>query len=152
MLNQQNKFIRLSVEKEILAMRKDIENYSQHAGQNFELVKQAYDDIQIAQGKQKSKYTSSCSGCIMNINLILNNWIKMYDQLGASEQRVIKAPEYKPLNPIKVDNKSQESNEPSYRELLDKFNSTATSVEKASVLNGRKTASKKELIDFLNGK
>lgn len=136
----------LTVQKEILAMRKDVENNVQHAGQKFEIAKQAYNEIREAHGQQKSKITPSCSGCILNMNQIIINWFKLYDKLGASEQRIIQAPKFQPLTP------STEIKEPTFKELLEIFNEVATPEEKKSLLNGRKTPKKNELIDFLNAK
>ncbi len=146
----------LTVQKEILAMRKEIENNAQHAGPKFELVKKAYDEIREAHGQAKSKYTSSCSGCILGINQIIINWFKLYDTLGVDEQRKIQAPTFQPLKPvIKTEGdpaSPTEVKEPSYKELLERFNAEATPEQKESLLKGRKTPKKDELIQYFNGK
>ena len=147
----------LTVQKEILAMRKDIENNVQHAGQKFELVKQAYDEIKEAHGESKSKYTSSCSGCILNINQLIVNWFKLYDQQAPNEKRISVAPSFKPLTPIATAKDvdpatAPEVKAPSYKELLEKFNDVATAKEKKAILNGRKAPKKDELIEYFDGK
>ena len=45
-----------------------------------------------------------------------------------------------------------EVKEVSYKDLLVKFNETATPKEKEALLRGRKTPKKDELIEFFNGK
>lgn len=147
----------LTVQKEILAMRKDIENNAQHAGPRFELVKKAYDEIREAHGQAKSKYTAGCSGCILNMNQIVINWFKLYDTLGVDEQRKIQTPSFQPLKPVKKTEGDPatpptETKEPSYKELLERFNATATPEEKEKLLAGRKTPKKDELIQYFNGK
>ena len=162
----------LTVQKQILELRPEIEKNAQHAGQKFELVKQAFNDILVAQGKRPWSFDNSCSGCILEANKILINWFKLYDQTGPSAKRMSVAPEFKPLKPINSiqafkekqverarqndDNYSRKpddnTSEPSYKELLEKFNATATPEEKKALLKGRKTPTKKELNDYLNGK
>lgn len=160
----------LTVQRQILDMRKEIESGAQHAGQKFELVKQAYDEISIAHGGEKSKYTPSCSGCIDTMNKIVSNWFKLFDRKGVSDQRVIKAPSFQPLKPAKNDVtlgvnddpkkiwgdgsgiKDGAVKEPGYKELLANFNAVATEEEKEKLLAGRKTPKKDELIQYFNGK
>ena len=131
-------------------MRKEIQANVQHAGQKFEIVKQAYDEIRIAQGKEKSKYTNSCSGCIHSMNQILVNWLKKYDELSPSTQRLTVAPTFQPLTVAKKT--EVETKEPSYKELLERFNKDATPEQKEALLSGRRTPKKDELIQFFNGK
>lgn len=144
-------FLPLTLQKQIIALRKDIENNVHHAGANFEVVKNAYDEIQVAHGYGKSRYKPSCSGCTNQMNHTLRNWFKLYDQLGASEQRIIKTPERKPLTPVK-EPQAPEGKEPGYKELLERFNAEATPQEKEAILKGRKTPKKDELIQYFNGK
>lgn len=120
------------------------------------MSKKAYDEIREAHGQAKSKYTSSCSGCILGINQIIINWFKLYDTLGVDEQRKIQAPTFQPLKPvIKTEGNPAsptEAKEPSYKELLERFNAEATPEQKESLLKGRKTPKKDELIQYFNGK
>lgn len=150
----------LTVQKEILAMRTEIEKNAQHAGQKFELVKQAYNEIKVAHGGLPVKHTSSCSGCILNMNGALKNWFALYDKQSPSDKRITVAPSFKPLKPTndkgtetKTDPASPpKTDEPSYKDLLAKFNEIATPEEKDAVLKGRKTPKKDELIEYFNGK
>lgn len=147
----------LTVQKEILEMRKEIENNAQHTGQKFEIVLHAYNEIREAHGQAKSKYTASCSGCILVMNQIVINWFKLFDKMGASEQRVVKAPEFKPLKPVSRPDATPASandpvKEPSYKELLERFNAEADAQEKEAILKGRKTPKKNELIQYFDGK
>lgn len=145
----------LTVQRQILDMRKEIESGAQHAGQKFELVKQAYDEISIAHGGEKSKYTPSCSGCIDTMNKIVSNWFKLFDRKGVSDQRIFKAPSFQPLKPAvtnTANTSSEAQKEPGYKELLANFNAVATEEEKEKLLAGRKTPKKDELIQYFNGK
>ena len=153
----------LTVQKQIIELRSDIEKNVQHAGQNFEIVKQAYNEIKVAQGKAPSKFDNSCSGCILEANKIIKNWFALYDKQAPTEQRKSIAPKFQPLTPIKAaplkvvtttEGKmtTTEVKEVSYKDLLVKFNETATPKEKEALLRGRKTPKKDELIEFFNGK
>lgn len=141
----------LSMQKQIVEMRSEIESNAQHSGQKFELVKAAFDEIKEAHGGMKSKYKSSCSACVLQINSTLKNWLKLYDAQGASDKRIAVAPEFKPLKPVSKE-AGPNAPEPTYKELLTRFNDEATAEQKEAILAGRKTPKKDELIAFFNGK
>ena len=147
-------FLTLSVQKQILGIRKDIESNHQHAGPQFELVKQAYDEIQVAHGYGASKYKPSCSGCINQINHALTNWLKLFDTMGVSEQRIIKAPEFQKLTPVKESKSSpaEPKEELTFKQMLDKFKEVATDKDKERLMVGGKMPKKAKLIEYFNGK
>jgi len=150
----------LTVQKRILELRTDIEKNVQHAGQNFEVVKQAYNEIKVAQGKAASKFDNSCSGCILEANKIIKNWFALYDKQGGDVQRKSVAAKFQPLTPLKPEETKttdpaapkSEAPEPRYKELLTRFNDEASAEEKEALLKGRKTPKKDELIEYFNGK
>jgi len=139
-------FFPLTVQDRIIEIREDIEKGVVHAGTNFELIKQAYNEIKVAHGGTSVNHKSSCSGCTQEMNKIVGNWLKLYDELGPSEKRILRKPKVNLLKPV------SDGVEPSYKELLEKFNNTATQEEKQSILQGRKTPKKEELINYFNGK
>ena len=150
----------LTVQKQIIELRTDIEKNVQHAGQKFEIVKQAYNEILVAQGKRAQKFDNSCSGCILEANRIIKNWFTLYDKQASTEQRKSIAPKFQPLTPLKleptktIDPATSKSDAPipNYKDLLVRFNEIATTQEKEALLKGRRTPKKDELIEFFNGK
>lgn len=166
--------IPISVAKEILDIREDIEKNVQHAGPNLEIVYQAYSEIQKATGKQPRKLDSTCSGCTQEMNNLLKNWFVKYDQGSLPEKQFTGAIKPRPLKPVAQKTESLphttkaatvkkikpvEESEPqsnfddisgmNYGELLAKFHSVASEEEIATINNGKKP-SKKQLIDYLN--
>ena len=140
------KLIPLSVEKEVLEIREAIEKKEAHAGRNYEIAYQAYSEIKRATGKVPKDKNQSCSSCIHEINLLLNNWLKMYDSRLFANVKV-DAPKAKPLVP-KAETKSAE---PSYKDLLTKFTAVATTEEKRTINNGN-TPKKAQLIEYFTPK
>ena len=76
----------ISNEVELFKLRKAIEKNAQHKGKDFEVVKQAYTDMEKFYGRQVPN--SSCrSGCIHQMNKMLNNWFKLFDNSGRQEPK-----------------------------------------------------------------
>lgn len=158
----------LSVAKEILELRKDIENKVQHAGANLELVYQAYSEIQKAHGHHPIKFTTSCSGCVLEWNKLICNWFKLYDQGTTVQKAYTGAIKSKPLVPIadkkpvkiakdlsnkaeapKIKKEAKDYSIYSYAELLEQFEATATKKEQDEI-NGGKMPKKAQILAYFN--
>ncbi len=84
-----DELIPLKAEKEILAIRRDIEKNVQHRGKNYEICFSAYTEIRVSFGYPKPN--ASCrTGCIQQMNRTLANWLKMYDKQGSTGSEPIK--------------------------------------------------------------
>lgn len=163
----------LSVAKQILDMREEIENNNQHAGQKLEVVYQAYCEIQKAHGHHPAKLNPSCSGCTMEMNKMLKNWFRLYDKGSIVAKASTGAIKSKPLVPVKdkkpvkvandlsnkgADPKKSASkpqavnhSDMSYGELLKEFEKTASKTDQKKINNGNKPK-KAQLIEYFNAK
>lgn len=93
-----NDYIPVSCEKELLSIRKEIENGVSHKGRSFEICYQAIKDIYKALGQNQPK--GDCQNCVQQWNKLLNNWFKKYDNKPMPRHAAIKT-EPKPLVPLK---------------------------------------------------
>lgn len=73
--------IKLNCQKELMSLRKDIENNVQHRGKNYEVCFAAYTEINVHYGYAKPNSTCR-TGCIRQMNIILINWFKAFDSSG----------------------------------------------------------------------
>ena len=133
--------IPLSVEAELLEIRKEVEKKVIHAGRNLEIVKQAYNEILNAQGRPNTELKSTCSSCVIFANQILTNWLRMYDTQGFTNG-VAKPFVEEPIIPIKEVERTSDKPKTEYALMMEKFNSVATSNEKATINNGNRPSSK----------
>ena len=139
-----NDYIPLTVEKEILAIRSEIEDMGNlQTGSKLELVYEAYRQIKVALGEQPMKLNSICSECTIRVKKIVNNWFKKYDDrpfhsvnLGSLNN--------KPLVPLKPINSAAV---PSYKELLNRFNEEASDHVKQTINDG-KQPNKSQLYEY----
>ncbi len=145
-------------------MREDIEKNVQHAGGNWDLVFQAYSEIQKAHGHAPANYTQSCSGCTVTMNTLLKNWFNLYDKGSVVAKARTGGVESKPLVPIK-DKKSKAKKtvkvaedlsnktdgpkyaEMSYGELLKAFETKASKKDQKNI-NGGNKPKKAQLLEF----
>lgn len=68
--------------RKLLAIRKDVLAGEQHRGVNFEIVHAAYTAVRAHYGHVATNPTACKSGCIVQMNRILTNWIKEFDRQG----------------------------------------------------------------------
>lgn len=140
-----NELVELTVQSQLLKIRDEIESGEVIAGDKLELAYQAYTEIKNAHGHQVRKLDKSCGSCINEMLLLLRNWFKKYDQRpykpSVKTDRVSK--------PLKPKAQTERKKEPSYKELLDKFNAVATTEEKKTINNG-KPPKKAQIVDYFN--
>lgn len=138
-------YIPLTVEKEILAIRKDIERMSSiQSGPQLELIYQAYKEIKAALGQQAMVLDGACSGCIISMKKLLSNWFKKYDQKPVVEKVKIK--------PLTVSDKGGQElkpvdTPPTYGELLKRFKIEASDEQYLNINNG-KQPNKSQLYEY----
>lgn len=170
-----SELVQLSVGKEIVEIRERIENMNtQHAGPELELVYQAYSEIQKAHAHAPIKLDPTCSGCIVTMKKLLVNWFKLYDKgsitikakhggvkpkpLQAVKKQPEKLPSMEPNRSEKklepkvakdLSNKGNGATEPTYLELLERFNKEATKQQKEEINNGS-NPKKHQLYTFFN--
>ena len=164
-----HELVQLSVAKEILAIRPDIEKNVQHAGGQLELVYQAFCEIQKAHGHHPVKLDPSCSGCTLNMNKLLINWFKLYDKGSVVAKAHAGGVKSKPLVPIKdkkatvkktvtvaqdLSNKKKpepeiDYSEMSYGQLLKAFEKKASKKDQKEI-NGGNKPKKAQLLDYFN--
>lgn len=104
--------VQLSVAKQILKIRDKIEANAQHAGPELELVYQAYKEIQEAHGHYPPKLDPTCSGCIAQMNKMIQNWFRIFDQGSVLTKAKNGGVEAKPLKPVKDEPKELPSMKP----------------------------------------
>lgn len=92
----------LSVGKEILDIREEIESNHQHAGPQLELVYKAYCEIQEGHGHHPSELRPACSGCTKDMNKMLSNWFKLYDKGSLPQRARAGGVKHKPLVAVKA--------------------------------------------------
>jgi len=160
----------LSVGKEILDIRSQIESNFQHAGGQLELVHKAYSEIQTAHGHHPTELRPSCSACTYQMNKMLSNWFKLYDKGSLPQKAMVGGVKSKPLVPIKekkkvkiakdLSNKTTPAlkqatpskfSSMSYAELLEEFDKVASESDKSEINKGNKPK-KAQLINYFNGK
>lgn len=145
--------IPLTGARELLAIRQDIEAGKMHTGKNFELVLFSFNEIQKHFGRQGKKKTGCRSGCTSQMNQVLRNWFKVFDQHGgilpadkAERQKVNESIiVVKHGKMVPLDQRRAELNEKSYSELKMLLGEEKT---KALSDNG-KMAKKKDIIEEL---
>lgn len=148
MKNQE--FIKLSMAKELLKIRKEIENNEQHTGNQFNLVEAAYQELLGKQGHQPIKYKKSCSGCINQMNKMLTNWFKSYDESPViiDLKPTGSNPVHNDGNLIPKNSRRIELEKMSYIDLKDKL-IKSTSEDFVNSLNGNHPPKKVQIIDEL---
>lgn len=77
----------LTMEVEILAIRKKIEKKEVHKSANRTLVVAAYNEMRGRQGQ--TERTMDCGSCMRDMNRQLNIWLKLYDQRTASQKKAV---------------------------------------------------------------
>jgi len=93
-------FIDPETVKALLSIRENIERGEVHQGKNKEIAQAAFNEIQAGYGNHPRRF-EGCSGCWVEGNKLLNNWLRMYDQRGKIEQIRLNPPTVKKLQPIK---------------------------------------------------
>jgi len=148
-----SQFIPITCQAEIIEIRKEIEAKEFHADRNLRIAYQAYKEIQEAQGKFPMKIDTTCSSCIITINLILNNWLLKFD----NEEGPVKMPDSPTalvedieVPPIKEVEEVEKKLNQEYLDLLKKFNAVASSQEKATINEGKKPTKAQILTYFKN--
>lgn len=138
-------YIPLTVEKEILAIRKEIEDMGKlQTGSELELIFEAYKQIKSALGQQAYKsLNGACSGCTIQMKKLLINWFKKYDDKPFNSVDLSKL-ENKPLVPLKP---IQSGEVPPYNELLKRFNEEASDHVKETINDGKRP-NKSQLYEY----
>jgi hypothetical protein len=170
--------VQLSVGKEIIELREDIENGVFHAGGNLELVYQAYCEIEKAHGHHPIKLDPSCSGCTIQMNNLIKNWFKLYDRGSVVVKASHGGVKSKPLVAIKdkkkapkvaedlsnkgdakrftgktggyTDQGTPDYDNMSYGELLKAFEKKASKKEQKDI-NGGNKPKKAQLLEYFKG-
>lgn len=127
----------LTMEKELLALRRDVEGDKQHKKVNRVILKAAYNEMRERQGMVKRKM--NCGRCISDINEQMLLWYQLYDartpeqiKKSAIDVQTYEAKKSAALHPIEstttgtqlptLDNRKQMYNELEYADLLNLAN------------------------------
>ncbi len=158
----------LSVGKEIIEIRDQIEANHQHAGGQWEVVYKAYSEIQEAHGHYAPDFTQACSGCTVTMNTMLKNWLALYDKGSLPQKAIAGAVKSKPLVAVKekktvkvaedLSNKTKATPKQgtpskystmSYGELLKEFEKKASKSEQKKI-NGGNKPKKAQLLEYFS--
>lgn len=151
-INPSNNFPILPLTKELVAIREDIFNNVQHKQKNFELCREAYDQLKAAHGQPPSSKRRLCrSGCIHQMNKLLGNYLRQWENNGGRfpEDLKVESKTLKPkdmtLKPLVESAKQKELEDLSWAVL----NEMAIKKNNGKRLDTTGRASKKILIEFL---
>ena len=138
---------------ELYKLKESIKKNGQHKGKDFEVIFEAYSQIQKFYGRPKP--SRACrSGCIRQMNNILTNWFAIYEREGGTLPDPDKTPVERAMSAsqggslVTLDSRRKSLDAMSYGDLKEELKQKIGE-EAFKLINGKKPAKKIQVIEEL---